>query len=49
MTEQQPEHLTVTPEQAAEENQASPVLLGKLDAGRGLPEQNDDGSRSEKC
>lgn len=49
MTEQQPEHFTVTPEQAAKEHQESPVLLGKLDAGRGLPEQKDDGgSRNEK-
>lgn len=44
MTEQQPEHISVTPEQAAKHNQESPVLLGKLDAGRGLPEQNDDGA-----
>lgn len=43
MTEQQPEHLTVTPEQAAKENQGNAVLLGKLDVGRGLPEQDDDG------
>jgi hypothetical protein len=48
MTEQQPEHITVTPEQAAQHNQESPVLLGKLDAGRGLPEQDDDGPRSGK-
>ncbi|WP_323960248.1 DUF2587 domain-containing protein [Arthrobacter sp. JZ12] len=43
MTEQQPEHPTLTPEQAAKHNQESPVLLGKLDAGRGLPERDDDG------
>lgn len=49
MTEQQPEHFTVTPEQAAKEYQESPVLLGKLDAGRGLPEQEGDGgSRGER-
>ncbi len=48
MTEQQPEHISVTPEQAAKHNQESPVLLGKLDAGRGLPEQNGGrGSRGE--
>lgn len=48
--EQPPEHLTVTPEQAAKENQESAVLLGKLDAGRGLPEQKDDdgAARSDK-
>ncbi|GAB3543357.1 bacterial proteasome activator family protein [Arthrobacter tecti] len=50
MTEQQPEqhpeHLTVTPEQAAKENQEGAVLLGKLDSGRGLPEQNDDDGAS---
>ncbi|WP_082565923.1 bacterial proteasome activator family protein [Arthrobacter sp. Soil782] len=46
MTEQQPEHHNGTPEHASKE---SPVLSGELDAGRGLPEQNDDGgSRSEK-
>ncbi|WP_299167539.1 bacterial proteasome activator family protein [uncultured Arthrobacter sp.] len=49
MTEEQPEHPAVSPEQAAKYSQESPVLLGKLDAGRGLPEQNDDGaSRSER-
>ncbi|WP_028281365.1 bacterial proteasome activator family protein [Arthrobacter sp. H5] len=39
MSEQHP-HLT--PEDAAKEHLGSPVLLGKLDAGRGLPEENDD-------
>lgn len=49
MTEQQPEHLTVTPERAARENQEGAVLLGKLDAGRGLPAPKDDGdSGSER-
>ncbi len=46
MTEQQPEHLHVTPETAAKENQQNAVLLGTLDAGHGLPEQNDDGGAS---
>ena len=41
MSEQHP-HLT--PEDAAKEHLDSPVLLGKLDAGRGLPEENDDGA-----
>lgn len=46
MTEQQPGNPTITPEQAAKANQESAVLLGKLDAGRGLPEHDDGGASS---
>ncbi|WP_084033430.1 bacterial proteasome activator family protein [Arthrobacter sp. 35/47] len=46
MTEKHPDH--VTPEQAAG-NQESPVLVGRLEPGRGLPEHDDHGgSRGDR-